>query len=114
MSDDQTVADSAGAPKRAIRGFGYVYQRGRVWWIRYSHRGRDHRESTGSERETDGWRKLKQRWKQIGRGRFVGPSEDRVTVTQIARRARHRVRDERSPVTRHAPGPAGPVARRVR
>ena len=69
--------------KRAIRGFGSVYQRGQVWWVRYSHRGREHRESTGSERETDAWRKLKQRWKEIGRGRFVGPSEDRVTVNAI-------------------------------
>jgi hypothetical protein len=68
--------------KRAIRGFGYCYQRGRVWWIRYSHRGRDHRESSGSERERDAWRLLKERWKQIGRGRFVF-GEDRVTMVDL-------------------------------
>ena len=82
MSDERSVPDSTGEPKRAIRGFGYVYQRGRVWWIRYSHRGRDHRESTGSERETDAWRKLKQRWKDIGRERFVF-GEDKVRMADL-------------------------------
>jgi hypothetical protein len=48
-------------PKRAIRGFGSVYQRGQVWWIRYSHRGREHRESTRSDRETVAWRLLIER-----------------------------------------------------
>ncbi len=69
------------APKRAIRGFGYCYRRGRVWWVRYSHRGRDHRESAHSERETDAWRLLKGRWKQIGRGRFVF-GEDKVRMAE--------------------------------
>jgi integrase len=70
-------------PRRAIKGFGSVYPRGRVWWIRYSHRGREYRESCRSEHERAAWRLLKARWKQIGRGRFVGPSEDRVTVAAL-------------------------------
>ncbi len=94
MSMDETAVDQETQPnpdgadtgpvraKRAIRGFGYAYQRGRVWWVRYSHRGRDHRESTGSERETDAWRLLKARWKQIGRGRFVF-GEDRATMADL-------------------------------
>jgi hypothetical protein len=32
-----------------IRGFGSPYLRGRVWWIRYHHRGEEYRESTRSE-----------------------------------------------------------------
>ncbi len=93
MSTDETTADrqptspdepDAGPSraKRAIRGFGYVYQRGCVWWIRYSHRGRDHRESSHSESESHAWRLLKERWKQIGRGRFVF-GEDRVTMADL-------------------------------
>jgi integrase len=54
-----------------------------VWWIRYSHRSRDYRESSGGERETDAWRRLKERWKQIGKGRFVGPAEEKVTVNSL-------------------------------
>jgi integrase len=95
MSDETTTIsvpesatsepDTPTGRKRAIRGFGYVYRRGRVWWVRYSHRGRDHRESAGSERETDAWRLLKERWKAIGRGRFVF-GEDRVTMGASSRR----------------------------
>jgi hypothetical protein len=85
---DETTEESTSATneislaKRAIRGFGYCYQRGRVWWVRYSVRGRDHRESSHSERETDAWRLLKERWKQIGRGRFVF-GEDKVTMANL-------------------------------
>lgn len=93
MTADETTVDQSldttedpdpgpSRAKRAIRGFGYVYARGRVWWVRYSHRGRDHRESSGSERETDAWRLLKERWKQIGRGRFVF-GEDRATMADL-------------------------------
>jgi integrase len=80
VSDEPTAPENA---KRAIRGFGSVYRRGRVWWVRYSHRGREYRESSRSVHEGVAWRLLKARWKQIGRGRFVGPSEDRVTVNEL-------------------------------
>jgi hypothetical protein len=78
MSMDETAAGQEAAmnpddvdakparTKRAIRGFGYVYRRGRVWWIRYSHRGRDHREPAGSARETDAYTLadlIEQRWR---------------------------------------------------
>jgi integrase len=78
----ESTAPEARKEKRAIRGFGSCYQRGRVWWIRYSHRGREHRESSGSEHERDAWRLLKERWKQIGRGRFVF-GEDKVTMAHL-------------------------------
>src|SRR5262249_9406103 len=77
-----TPASESPGRKRAIRGFGYCYQRGRTWWIRFSHRGKDHRESSHSEREGDSWRLLKERWKQIGRGRFVF-GEDKVTMADL-------------------------------
>jgi integrase len=88
MSDETRRAEAAGEPeatnsrRRVIRGFGYCYLRGRVWWLRYSHRGRDHRESAHSERESDAWRLLKERWKQIGRGRFVF-GEERVLMADL-------------------------------
>ncbi len=34
------------------RGSGAVYLRGTIYWIRYSHRGREFRESSESESET--------------------------------------------------------------
>jgi integrase len=88
MSTDTTsqtsksLASESDPSRRAIRGFGYCYQRGRIWWIRYSHRGKDYRESAYSERERDAWRLLKERWKQIGRGRFVF-GEDKITMTEL-------------------------------
>ena len=39
--------------KPRLRGFGYLYKRGKTWWIRYSIRGRDFRESSGSEKDAD-------------------------------------------------------------
>src|SRR5262249_15111201 len=80
---DKRKGARAARPRAGIKGFGYVYRRGRLWWVRYFHRGRDFRESTHSEREVDALRLLKHRWQQIGRGRFVGPSEDRVTMSQL-------------------------------
>ncbi len=68
------------AEPKAPRGFGAKMLRGRVWWIRYSVDGVEHRESTKSEREIDAERLLKTRWKQIGAGRFVGHKAEKVTV----------------------------------
>jgi integrase len=78
-------ANPARAPRKAqgIRGFGSPYLRGRIWWIRYSHHGRDIRETTQSPRRVDAERLLKARWKQIGRGKFVGPQEEKVRVNAL-------------------------------
>ena len=66
-----------------LKGFGYLYKRGRSWWIRYSVRGKDFRESSGSERESEAMRLLKRRWKEVGKGRFIGPSEEKVTMDSL-------------------------------
>lgn len=71
------------AKVKGIRGFGAPYRRGRIWWIRYYHRGREHRESTRSERRLDAERLLKARWKHIGRGKFIGPNEEKVLVSDL-------------------------------
>jgi hypothetical protein len=80
---ETTKSTPATVARSAIKGFGYVYLRGRTWWIRYSHRGRDYRESSRSDNPVHAQRLLKERWKQIGRGRFVGPSEDRVRCDEL-------------------------------
>ena len=77
----EAKADPSEKPR--LRGFGYLYKRGNFWWIRYSVRGKDFRESSGSEQEADAMRLLKRRWKEVGRGRFIGPSEERVMVDDL-------------------------------
>ena len=69
--------------KPVLKGFGYLYKRGSFWWIRYSVRGKDFRESSKSERESDAMRLLKRRWKDVGKGRFIGPSEERVMMDSL-------------------------------
>ena len=59
-----------------MKGFGRIYQRGAIYWIEYWHRGQQFRESSGSGREGVAAKLLKKRLQEIGRGRFVGPSEE--------------------------------------
>src|ERR1700687_5137036 len=69
--------------KPRLKGFGYLYKRGDIWWIRYSVRGRDFRESSGSDNEDKAHKLLKARWKEVGRGRFIGPMQDKVTMDEL-------------------------------
>ncbi len=66
------------------RGFGRVYQRGRVWWIQYSYRGKVHRESTGCIDRTDAVKLLRRRLEEISRGRLIGPDAERTTFENLA------------------------------
>jgi len=77
--------------RRQMRGMGSVYPRGSVWWIRYYHRGHRYREPA-YELDRDNRRRssesiarklLKQRLGEITAGRFIGPSEDRLTFDQL-------------------------------
>ena len=90
MTDDgqPLTPDPPGQPGvdrrvRGIRGFGSPYLRGRTWWIRYHHRGEEFRESSKSARLVDAERLLKARWKQMGRGKFIGPKEEKVLVNDL-------------------------------
>ena len=69
--------------RQTPRGFGSIYQRGRIWHVGSLHRGKWHRESSHSDAKADAERLLKERWKQIGRKRFIGPSEERVTMDSL-------------------------------
>ena len=70
--------------RRRLHGLGRVFQRGSVWWVAYYYRGEEKRESSRSDKETDARKLLKKRLGEIGRGRLLGPSEEKVTFEDLA------------------------------
>src|SRR3989338_4144356 len=64
-------------------GMGRIYQRGQIWWVQYSFRGTQVRESSHSENEQDAKRLLKKRLGEMGRGRLAGPSVERTTFADL-------------------------------
>ena len=68
--------------KEAMRGLGRIFKRGSVYWIAYYHRGKEYRESSESESETQARKLLKRRHGEIHSGRFT-PDEDRLTFHQL-------------------------------
>ena len=66
-------------------GTGRIYRRGSVWWVDYSFRGKRYRESTGSSRKGDARALIRRRMEEMGRGRLVGPQEERVSFEDLAR-----------------------------
>lgn len=67
-----------------MKGMGRIFKRGNAWWIAYSHRGKEHRESSHSESEAQARKLLKKRLGEIGRGRLIGPVEEKVTFEEMA------------------------------
>jgi integrase len=67
-----------------MRGLGRLFKRGSVYWIAYSYRGKEFRESSHSENEAQAHRLLKKRIGEMGRGRLIGPVEERVTFDDMA------------------------------
>lgn len=68
----------------ATTGTGRVYRRGKTWWIDYSFRGRRHRESSESHRKSDAVKLLRKRMAEMGKGKLVGPSAERVSFDELA------------------------------
>jgi integrase len=69
-------------------GDGFVYQRGKRWWIGYSHEGKAYREpggpnGKGAKTADEAKKKLKARLREIWGDRFVGPNEERVTIDEL-------------------------------
>ena len=71
------------------RGDGRIFQRKgtSLWWCAYYLRGREYRESTSETDEQKARKFLKRRLKevgadQIGAKRFVGPQQERITVSE--------------------------------
>lgn len=65
------------------RGFGMVYQRGSVWWIKYHFRGQVHRESSRSSSRMDAIKLLRKRMAEMGTGQLLGPQIDRTTFSDL-------------------------------
>src|SRR5690606_7836809 len=66
-------------------GTGRVYQRGNIWWIDYSFRGKRHQESSKSTKKSDATKLLRKRLAEMGRGQLVGPDAERVMFEDLAR-----------------------------
>ncbi len=66
-----------------MRGLGRVFKRGSIWWIGYYHRGKEYRESSESNRESDAKKLLKKRLGEIGSGKLLGPVQERVTFEEL-------------------------------
>ncbi len=62
-----------------------MFRRGGTWWIQYSFRGEQHRESSGSARRPKAVSLLKRRLAEMGRGRLVGPQAERLTFGDMAK-----------------------------
>jgi integrase len=67
-----------------MRGMGRIFKRNNIYWIAYFHRGIEYRESSRSPKESHARRLLKRRLGEIGRGRLVGPVEERATFDDLA------------------------------
>ena len=64
---------------------GGVYKRGDVWYVLFTHRGRRHRESSGSTDRKVAVALLKKRIAEIVEGRIIGPQAERVTFEDLAK-----------------------------
>src|SRR5438094_549594 len=77
-----------------MRGDGRIYQRGGIWWIRYSHRGQRVRESSQgflyNGKPSDGTHRraaekmLQERRRTAGTPQFIGPQAERIGFKDLA------------------------------
>jgi len=67
-----------------MRGLGGIYKRGRTWWVRYYHRGREYRESSHSMEQVDAMRLLRLRLTGLQQGNLPGTAEERITFEEMA------------------------------
>jgi integrase len=71
-----------------MRGDGRVFQRGQIFWVAYSLRGVEHRESTGTSDEKQAGKFLKARLREVGADllgarTFVTPKASKLTVGEL-------------------------------
>ncbi len=67
-----------------MSGIGRIYRRNDVWWIDYSFRGKRRRESSGSMLKGDATKLLRKRTAEMGKGRIIGPDQERVTFEDLS------------------------------
>jgi len=63
---------------------GMLYRRGRIWWVKYYRKGKCFRESSKSQRRSDGKRLLRKREGEITTGVFLGLETERVRFEELA------------------------------
>src|SRR5439155_17275642 len=68
-----------------MRTLGSVFKRGKVWYIIFTHRGRRHKESSGSTERKVAIALLRKRIAEVVEGRIVGTQADRVTFDDLVR-----------------------------
>jgi integrase len=73
------------ARETASRGLGRVFRRGSIWWVQYSFRGEQHRESSHSSLRPRAVNLLKRRLAEMGHGRLVGPQAERLTFADLSK-----------------------------
>jgi integrase len=85
MTLDGPRADGTRCGVVGSRGDGRIYKRkgSSRYWIQYTIRGRQYRE-TGGKTPAAARKKLRQRLREAGTERFGGPAAERVTVDQLA------------------------------
>ena len=88
-----------------MRGMADLFKRRSVYWIAYYHRGKEHRESSHSEKRKEVSPIAQRRIGEVGTGRFTGPR----------RRAGHvrRPRQGAADGLRNQPAPIGPLSATV-
>jgi integrase len=64
---------------------GSLYRRGNTWWVKYYQHGRPIRESTGTEKETEAKRFLKEREGRVATGQPMLRRADRIPYEEVAK-----------------------------
>jgi outer membrane translocation and assembly module TamA len=83
------------------REFGFLWQRGQLWWLRYWVNGKEHRESSHSTSQREAEKLLARRQAELSVGILTAPGTQRITFTDLADMIRddYRVRGRRSLAT---------------
>src|SRR6266700_6271834 len=90
MAESHASTPSTDIQPRRQRGNGRIFKRkgSPFYWLAYYLRGKEYRESTGTEDEKQAERFLKRRIKEVGADQidakpFGGPQQDRLTINQL-------------------------------
>jgi integrase len=67
-----------------MKGMGRVFKRGSIYWIAYSYRGKEFRESARTDNVSQAQKLLKKRIGEVASGKLIGPSEERLRFNDMA------------------------------
>jgi hypothetical protein len=80
------------ATRKGVRTVGSLYKQhgrngraGRIWWIKYYRNGKPIRESTGTAKDSEARRMLKEREGRVATGQPILPHVDRIRYEEVAR-----------------------------